>query len=96
MAMKLKGGFSVSGGKLVGRTGDTEYFFFTCPKCPDEQVMRVLDYEFRDDAPPIVRDEKKVPKKHFNLAFSLYCPNCQFEDFIKIDNNHQAGPLKPK
>ncbi len=57
--------------------------------------MRVLDYEFRVDAQPIVRDEKRSPLKHFNVLFSLYCPRCEFEDFIKIDNNHQAGPLKP-
>ena len=94
--MELKGGFCASGGKLVGRTGVTEYFFFICPKCPDDQVMRVLDYEFHHDAQPIVRQEKKRPKKHLNLVFSLWCPNCQFEDFVKIDNNHRAGPLKPQ
>jgi uncharacterized membrane protein YukC len=58
--------------------------------------MRILEYEMRDAAPPIKRQEKKTPKEYINLAFLLYCPNCQFEDFIKIDNNHQAGPLNPK
>lgn len=58
--------------------------------------MRVLDYEFRNDFQRVVREEKKTPKKHFNVVLSLYCPNCQFEDFIKLDNNHQAGQLEPK
>jgi hypothetical protein len=80
-------------GKLRGRTGTTDYFFFLCPRCPGEQVMRVLEYEFRNASPPVERYEKKKPTEHFNLAFHLYCPACQLEDFIKIDNNHQAGPL---
>ena len=67
--MKLKGGFSAGGGTIVGRTGDTEYFFFTCPKCPDEQIMRVLDYEFRDDAQAVVRDERGT-RKNISISYS--------------------------
>jgi hypothetical protein len=85
------GSEEVSGGRLTGATGGSDYFFFRCPKCPDDQIMRVLEYEFRDDAPPKERQEKKRPKQYFNLVFHLYCPHCQFEDFIKIDNNHLAG-----
>lgn len=87
------GSSAVTGGKLGGRTGRGDYFFFLCPKCPGEQVMRVLEYEFRKAAPPVERDEKKQPSEYFNLAFHVYCAACQFEDFIKIDNNHRAGSL---
>jgi len=82
----------VTGGKLCGRTGKTDYFFFLCPKCDGKQVMRPLEYEFREAAATI-REEMKRPNQYFNLALHLYCPTCQFEDFIKIDNNHQAGML---
>ncbi len=58
--------------------------------------MRILGYEFRESAPPGGEKEKKQPTEHFNLAFHLYCPTCQFEDFIKIDNNHQAGRMESK
>jgi hypothetical protein len=87
------GSEAVSGGKLKGRTGTTDYFFFLCPKCPDQQVMRVLEYEFRKGI-ETYREETKTPAELFNLAFHLCCPSCQFEDFIKIDNSHPAGSLK--
>ncbi len=88
------GSEAVRKGKLTGRTGRTDYFFFLCPDCKDGQVLRVLEYEFRNAAPPIQRREKKTPKKYFNVALHLYCPNCQFEDFVKLDNDHPAGPLQ--
>lgn len=86
----------VTHGKLKGRSGRTDYFFFLCPKCNNDQIMRILEYEFRKAAPPVKRQEKETPTEYFNLAFHLYCPNCQFKNFIKIDNNHQAGPLNPE
>lgn len=90
------GSEAVTGGNLKGKTGTTDYFFFLCPKCADDQVMRILEYDFRKAASPVERQEKRTPVEHFNLAFHLYCPNCQFEDFIKIDNDHPAGPLTLK
>lgn len=87
------GTVAVTGGKLKGRTGGTDYFFFICPSCQNDQVMRILEYEFRNPAPPVDRGERKKPREYFNLAFHLYCPSCHFEDFVKIDNNHQAGTL---
>jgi hypothetical protein len=77
-------------GKLTGRTGSRDYFFFLCPKCNDGQVLRVIEYEDREGActpyPEI--------KRHMNLAFHLRCPMCRFEDFAKIDNSHQAFKMK--
>jgi hypothetical protein len=81
------------GGKLAGRTGMSDYFLFLCPACRNDQVMRVLEYESRKSSPPVNRGERKTPTLYFNLALHLYCPVCQFEDFIKIDNNHPANRL---
>jgi len=86
----------VEGGKLRGKTGGTDYFFFLCPQCVDDQVLRILDYDFTEPPAPVNRQEKKSPAKYFILAFHLYCPNCQFEDFVKVDNSHRAEPLSPK
>jgi hypothetical protein len=88
------GSEAVEKGKLTGKTGKTDYFLFLCPECNDGHVLRVLEFEFRNSAPPIQRFEKKTPKKYFNLALHVYCPNCDFEDFIKIDNNHPAGRIQ--
>jgi len=90
------GSLAVEGGKLKGATGNTDYFFFICPKCEGDQTMRVMEYTARTPAPPVERTERKKPTRYFNLAFRLYCPVCQFEDFIKIDNDHPVGPLHPK
>ena len=81
----------VAGGKLTGKTGTTDYFFFLCPKCNNGNVLRVLEYENRN-APSKDRGEKKRPSMNINLAFHLHCTVCDFEDFIKIDNNHPSGP----
>lgn len=88
------GSNAIRHGKLIGRSGKTDYFFFLCPKCNDGQILRVLEYEFRE-ATEVERREKRKPRQHFNLAFHLWCPICQFEDFIKIDNNHHANKLEP-
>jgi hypothetical protein len=87
------GSGAVEGGRLRGRTGRTDYFFFLCPNCNDGQIMRILEYESRTAAPLVERSEKKRPKEPFNLAFHLYCPICQLEDFVKIDNGHRADKL---
>jgi|SRR5580698_3645069 hypothetical protein len=90
------GSGAVTGGKLTGRTGRTEHFFFICPACNDNQTMRILDYEFVKAAPPLRRSERKTPRQHFDLSFQLYCPVCQFEDFVKIDNDHRADKLEER
>lgn len=85
------GSEAIAGGKLSGRTGKTDYFFFLCPKCNDGNVLRVLEFENRDDAPSKNRGEKRRPSMNINLALHLHCTVCDFEDFIKIDNNHPRG-----
>ena len=34
-------------GKLKGATGETDYFYFFCPRCPDNEVVRILEYGVR-------------------------------------------------
>ena len=88
------GSSAVSRGKLSGRTGRSDYFFFLCPTCSNGQILRILDYKFREPSNPKGRAEEKKPRQYFNLAFHLYCPECQFEDFTKLDNNHRADRLE--
>ena len=83
----------VSGGKLTGKTGKTDYFFFLCPRCNNGNVMRVLEYERRETIPLTPRREKKNPKENLNLAFHLHFTVCDLDDFIKIDNNHRSGAV---
>jgi hypothetical protein len=88
------GSEAVEGGKLTGKTGKTDYFFFLCPHCNDGSVLRILEYTFRNFAPPPQRQERKTPKQHFNLALHVHCPTCEFDDFIKLDNAHPSGRLQ--
>jgi hypothetical protein len=86
------GSEEISEARLTGRTGRTDYFFFLCPKCNDGTVLRVLEYERRLIERPLSdRGERAKPSEHLNLAFHLHCPTCQFDDFIKIDNDHPGG-----
>lgn len=89
------GSEAVENGGLEGATGKSDYFFFFCPKCPDRQIMRILDYEVRRELvenPANTALEKKAAKA-FILAFKLYCENCKHTDFVKIDNIGLQGGL---
>lgn len=86
------GSEAISGGKLTGATGLTDYFFFSCPRCNDGHKLRILDFVTRQGSAPKDRGEAKRPNQRINLAFHLYCPNCQFEDFVKLDNDHSTDP----
>jgi hypothetical protein len=41
------------------------------------------------------RGKKKTPNRGINLALQSWCPNCDFEDFAKIDNDHRSVPPLP-
>lgn len=88
------GSNKVEGGALTGKT-DTDYFYFICPKCDEDQMMRVLDYEIQMEGPPeAYPDEKPKQKRDFTLAFKIYCPTCKMKDFVKISNvGWQGGSL---
>ena len=94
------GSEAVMGGGLKGTT-DTDYFYFFCPRCPDNHVLRLLDYGVHvhsatneyDGRPDI----KSKCAKGFVLAFQLYCEGCGLRDFVKVGNGGQqygSLPLK--
>jgi hypothetical protein len=89
------GSEAVMNGQLEGATGKTDYFFFFCPKCPDHQIMRVLDYGILRELPENPANEifEKKAAKAFVLGFKLYCENCKHKDFVKIDNIGLQGGL---
>lgn len=86
------GSRAVTEGRLQGAT-DTDYFYFFCPNCEGKQIMRLLDYEVRQQQPDNHYNEQLKPKaiKGFTLAFQLHCEKCKLTDFVKISNLHQQG-----
>jgi len=72
------GSEAVSDGNLTGST-DTDYFYFFCPKCPDKQLMRILDYDthVEEKENPYNPEFKKKAKKAFTLVFQIYCEKLQ-------------------
>lgn len=102
---KTHGGGSskVTGGRLRGAT-DTDYFYFLCPQCPDNQMLRILDYENREERPDNPYDDIcPGPKAElgFIIGFKLYCCECGLKDFVKVGNlgfqlgKHIALPVVP-
>jgi len=86
------GSYLVHKGNLKGAT-DTDYFYFFCPKCPEQYVMRILEYdihEYKENNP--YNDQVKIKAKNgFTLVFKLYCENCKHIDFTKISNMGLQG-----
>lgn len=92
MAKRFNGGKAyhgsslVKGGKLRGAT-DSDYFYFFCPSCPGEHLLRVLDYAVHIEKEEFPYPETKpVPAKCFVLAFKVHCQKCGLTDFVKIGN----------
>ena len=85
---------AVTGGRLRGATGPTDYFHFFCPYCPGDQIMDILQYqphpsgEFGGNQSSIVRDDGY---EGFALAFRLRCERCGHEDFVKLSNRYIRG-----
>jgi hypothetical protein len=88
-------GVQTVGGKLKGST-DTDYFYFFCPTCGEDNIMQILDFVVRDDGPVKYAPELRGrAKRDFTLAFQLLCPACGLEDFVKISNTGwQKGKLR--
>ena len=87
------GSDSVMNGKLKGSTDETDYFYFFCPKCPDNHIMRILEYEVREEEKGnrYNKDFKIKAKNSFILAFKIHCANCGHNDFVKISNTGWQG-----
>lgn len=85
------GSDAVKGGQLRGAT-DSDYFYFFCPFCPDDELMRVLDFEVRAEAPDASYPElAPVSAKSFVIAFKVHCQKCGLTDFVKIGNRGWQG-----
>jgi hypothetical protein len=87
------GSDAVTGGKLRGATDKTDYFYFFCPKCSGDRLLRVLDYEVRaelSEHPYKDHVDVQAPRG-FVLAFQVHCDHCLFQDFVKVGNTGWQG-----
>ena len=82
------GSHEVTEGNLRGATGETDYFYFFCPRCSDNQILRILEYGIHAEQPenPYNKECKSKAKYGFVLVFKLYCENCTHADFVKISS----------
>jgi len=80
------GSNDVFNGNLRGTT-DTDYFYFFCPKCPDNQILLVSDYI--DDSNKTKRT--KYGHKDIGIVFKIKCAKCSYKDYIKITNRGWQG-----
>jgi hypothetical protein len=79
-------GLEVVKGKLHGST-DTDYFYFLCPKCGDDHILQILDFDVVKDGPvEYAKEQRHKAKRDFIIAFQLFCPNCKLVDFVKVAN----------
>jgi hypothetical protein len=81
------GSETVKHGRLRGAT-DTDYFYFFCPKCPDNQMLRILDYNVLKEKAHNEYNDLMTPRaaQSFIIAFKLNCQQCGMTDFVKISN----------
>jgi hypothetical protein len=53
MKTRSHGSEMVMSGNLRGATDATDYFYFFCHRCPNDRLLRVLDYR-------VTREEKVI------------------------------------
>lgn len=87
------GSETITCGKLKGATGETDYFYFFCPKCPNDEIVRILEYGVHAEEPENPYNElcKSKAKYGFTLVFKLHCDKCGHTDFVKISNTGWQG-----
>jgi len=87
------GSEAVIDGKLKGATDTSDYFYFFCPHCPDQHIVRILDYTIREHEAqnPYNKSLEKTAKQGFTLALQLYCEECEHTDIVKISNMGWQG-----
>ena len=92
---KPYGGSAMAQGGGLSSATDTDYFYFFCPKCLGKYIMRILEYDVREERPenPYNSEFKRKAETGSILVFRLYCGNCKHTDFVKISNmGLQGGP----
>ena len=82
-------------GGLRGTT-DTDYFYFFCPVCEGQEMLRILHYTInRDDPPEFSKELTPKATSDFVIAFELFCQKCELRDTVKVSNlGWQGGQLK--
>jgi len=87
------GSEQVVGGRLKGATDGTGYFYLFCPQCPDNEIVRILEYgAHAEEAENLYnKDCKSKAKCAFTLAFKIHCEKCGHTDFVKISNTGWQG-----
>lgn len=91
------GSVNITNGKLTGTT-DTDYFYFFCPKCRNDGILRILDFHIiSEGAVELYKGLRPKAKKEFTIGFVLHCPECKLRDYVKISNTgSQGGKLAVK
>src|ERR1041385_873081 len=94
--MKMRpthGSEHVESGKLRGATDRTDYFYFFCPRCPGDRILRVLDFDtLREDSGSKYNDKcRSKARRTFGFGFELFCEKCGFHDYVKISNYGWQG-----
>lgn len=87
------GSEAITLGKVKGATGETDYFYFFCPKCPNDEIVRILEYGVHAEEPENLYNKmcKSKAKYGFTLVFKLHCDKCGHTDFVKISNTGWQG-----
>jgi hypothetical protein len=82
------GSDAVTEGQLRGATDRSDYFYFFCPHCPTERLLRILDYQFtrQEDGNPYNATCKREAARSFIIAFDITCEECGFHDCVKVSN----------
>jgi predicted RNA-binding Zn-ribbon protein involved in translation (DUF1610 family) len=82
------GSEAVQEGRVRGATDRTDYFYFFCPDCADDRLLRVLDYQVtRDDKGNDYNDSSRFKAaRSFVIAFEIACEQCGFRDRVKLSS----------
>src|SRR5437660_1729869 len=87
------GSKAVSNGNLRGQT-DSDYFYFLCPKCPDNTVLQIQDFDIVKDGPvEYSRETRPGAKRDFVIEFKLRCHTCKLVDFLYGPNGELLKTL---
>lgn len=96
MTNPFHGSDAVTDGRLRGATDSTDHFYFICPKCGGDSILRLLDYKITNEqkGSKYNSELKSKASRSFTFSFKLFCEQCRFSDYVKISNmGWQAGSL---